>query len=105
MYRHDEHKNQVPVNLILVYANELMFLLVLSVVTCVVRVLVSRCDTHALQAPSLCQQALTPFEAVPGIIFRTSSDFPRHQNSTEVSRFEIYPLPPSPFSQLLPVVK
>jgi hypothetical protein len=87
LYRHVNHKNQVPVNLILVYADELMF--IRSVVTCVVRVVVRRCYTHAPRSPPLCQQVPTPFEAVPGIIFRTSSDFPRHQNSTEVSRFEI----------------
>jgi len=43
-------------------------------------------DLH--KSPTRGQLFLLSFEAALGIIFRTSSDFPRHQNSTGASRFD-----------------
>lgn len=48
----------------------------------------SQTAADLLKSPTRGQLFLLSFEAALGIIFRTSSDFPRHQNSTGASRFD-----------------
>jgi hypothetical protein len=66
----------------------------------------SETAADSLKSPTRGQLFLLSSEAAFGIIFRTSSDFPRHQNSTGASRFDS-PLPllrTSPRSKIKSVV-